>query len=382
MIDDAKMGFGENDDKISVVMSVYNTNMNYLMPAIDSIINQTYKNIEFVIVDDCSDEWCADVLKKYSQSDDRIVLVRNSENIGITKSLNVGLEYCTGKYVARMDSDDISLPNRLERQMRYLQVHEEVHVLSCVAAIYEEEKICYTGNRYHINPDRITNHMAGLYRTFEQETIRVQLAFGNIVFTHPTVMYRKSFLDKYNIKYDELLDKAQDYALWCKAIEYRCMDSLQEVLFIYRNNSGSATNTVSYEQARCSSITKLKQLKRIISNPTSDEIDAYLGMAETEIIGSPSGNVQLAKKIIELNSESKVYPDKEYRDYIVFRLFRKCLYGCNRKKGIRILMNIFMLRNCIRVVPFMSVRYLCDYVYKKEKSTEFSRTVRKKLKVL
>ena len=98
---------------ISVIMPVYNT-AKYLNEAIDSILNQTYKDFEFIIIDDCSTDGSLDIIKTYS--DDRIILIENETNKGYVYGLNYALSFAKGKYIARMDSDDISLPNRFKRQ--------------------------------------------------------------------------------------------------------------------------------------------------------------------------------------------------------------------------------------------------------------------------
>jgi len=106
--------------KISVLMSVFNGEA-YLSEAIESILDQTYKNFEFIIINDCSTDNSKKILRKYANADKRIQLINNKQNLGLTKSLNFGLKNSHGEFVARMDSDDISLPIRLEEQYNYLK---------------------------------------------------------------------------------------------------------------------------------------------------------------------------------------------------------------------------------------------------------------------
>ncbi len=106
--------------KISVVMSIYKESKGELSSAIESILNQTYDNFEFIIVvDNPEEEWRIDLVKDYKDS--RIKLLINKKNIGLPKSLNKALKECTGDYIARMDADDIAMPERLEKQVKYLQ---------------------------------------------------------------------------------------------------------------------------------------------------------------------------------------------------------------------------------------------------------------------
>ena len=113
---------------ISVLMPVYNV-APYVAEAIESILRQTYRNFEFVIVDDCSTDGTFDICKKYAGQDSRIVLLHNEQNLKIEGTLNKGLEHCHGKYVVRMDGDDISLPDRFERMKAYLDEHPDVSMV-------------------------------------------------------------------------------------------------------------------------------------------------------------------------------------------------------------------------------------------------------------
>lgn len=113
------------NDLISVLMPVYNV-APYVSEAIESILAQTYENFEFVIIDDCSSDETFSICKKYAEKDKRIVLLSNDKNLKIEGSLNRGLKYCHGKYVVRMDGDDISAPDRFEVMKKYLENHKDI----------------------------------------------------------------------------------------------------------------------------------------------------------------------------------------------------------------------------------------------------------------
>ena len=115
------------DIKITVLMSVYNTKEDYLREAIESILNQTLREFEFIIINDASNEQTINILDQYN--DDRIIRIDNEVNHGLTASLNKGLSVAKGEYIARMDADDISYPNRLELQYQYMQKHPNVAIL-------------------------------------------------------------------------------------------------------------------------------------------------------------------------------------------------------------------------------------------------------------
>lgn len=184
--------------KVTVIMSTYNTPNEYLEKATNSILNQTYKNIEFIIVVD-GDKDNLLFLKKFK--DDRIKIIYNEKNIGLPASLNKAIKISTGEYIARMDSDDISLPNRIEMQLNYLEKYKYIDILGTYALTF--------GDRLHIS----------MYPYYDSESIKAQLMF-RCALIHPTIMIRKSFLIKNKLDYNEQFYTAQDYELWCRALVY------------------------------------------------------------------------------------------------------------------------------------------------------------------
>ena len=116
-----------NDPNISIIMSVYNSER-YLKEAIESILNQTYTDFEFIITDDSSTDSSLRILEKYKNNDERITLIRNSENVGLTVNLNRMMDLARGKYIARMDADDISLPKRIATQYYFMEKNTEIGV--------------------------------------------------------------------------------------------------------------------------------------------------------------------------------------------------------------------------------------------------------------
>lgn len=223
---------------VSVLMCVYNTDIDYLKESIESILSQTYKEFEFIIVDDGSN--VADVkkiLKEYEKKDNRIKLFANQTNIGLTKSLNVGLKHCSGKYIVRMDSDDVSEPNRLSRQFEYMEQNPEIDVLGTQVRNFGIEKIYLPPfKNYMDNPD----------------VFKVKMLFNNLGPRHPSVIIRNAFLQKNNIQYREEIKKAQDYALWMDCIikngKIACME---DVLLNYRIHKNQITIGESEEQIKC-----------------------------------------------------------------------------------------------------------------------------------
>src|SRR5690606_13966390 len=130
----------------SVIMSTYNERLDWIVSSVESILNQTYKNIEFIIIVDHPDRIeLREILIGYEKQDSRIKLVFNEVNQGLVRSLNLALTYCTGRYIARMDADDISLLHRLEHQKTYLELYKLDFVFSGVQVIDEENSMLYEG---------------------------------------------------------------------------------------------------------------------------------------------------------------------------------------------------------------------------------------------
>ncbi len=169
-------------------MAVYNGEK-YIDKAIESILNQTFKDLEFIIIDDASTDKSLEIIKKYSLKDNRIKLISNSKNIGLTKSLNIAIRYCKGEFIARQDVDDLSLSNRLEIQIQFLQKNLDYAFCGC-DGIQRQNK----NNK--------------LIRFFEIEEIKKNLIVENC-FIHPSIVIKKDILRKYGY-YDERYSFGQD----------------------------------------------------------------------------------------------------------------------------------------------------------------------------
>lgn len=202
--------------QVSVIMSVYE-DQQYIEKAIESILNQEFSDFEFVIIDDCGGDDTAQIVSRYAIDDARIHLLRNEENQGLTRSLNRGFAHATGKYLARMDADDVSHPERLRQQVAFMEAHPEVGVLG-------------TFHRY-------TNEDTVKVSPVDHEAIVARLLFTN-VFCHPSVMLRKDVVEKHQLFYDESFYYSQDYELWVRAMAVTQLAVLPVNLVDYRVHPG------------------------------------------------------------------------------------------------------------------------------------------------
>lgn len=218
-----------NSPLISVVMSVYNGEK-YLAEAIESILNQTYKNFEFIIVNDGSSDKSIDIIKEYMTKDNRVVLI-DRENKGLPYSLNEGISKAKGEYIARMDADDISLPDRFEKQMDYMQKNE-IDICGCSIQLFNDAK------KFDI-----------WHYPIKDSEIRF-LLLVNSAFAHPSIMFKKSIFETY--QYDIKFKSAQDYKLWTQiALSNLKMGNIDEVLVLYRihDTQVSSKNTQQAQNA-------------------------------------------------------------------------------------------------------------------------------------
>ena len=197
--------------KVSVIMPAYNAEK-YLVEAIDSILNQTFTNFELIIINDGSTDNTAKIVEKYVQQDNRIHFINNKENKGLIAVLNEGLDAACGEYIARMDSDDISLPDRFAKQVKYMDKHPECGLLGTCYKMFGDS------NEVIMLPKQVTI---------------IDMLTGGWV-AHPTVMMRKSIMDKYHFRYDSDYVAAEDYDLWTRLVQVTEVHNLQEVLLNYR----------------------------------------------------------------------------------------------------------------------------------------------------
>lgn len=216
--------------KVSVLMSVYNGER-YLRQAVESILAQTFADFEFIIIDDCSNDLSGSIINSYS--DPRIVSVRNEINLGLTGSLNAGLEIVRGEYIARMDCDDVSLPERLGKQVSFMDSHPEVGVCGAWAKDIDE-----AGRVIADRPTRI-GELADYYYWIPSPVI------------HPSAMIRAALLKR--LRYDHNLRYAQDYDLWLRIVKtgYK-LASMPEHLLQYRVHAGSISKSKLDTQLRLS----------------------------------------------------------------------------------------------------------------------------------
>ena len=214
---------------ISVIMSVYNGET-YIEEAIESIIGQTYKNWELIVINDCSTDSTGEILASFALRDERIKVHTNEVNLKLPASLNKAISLSAGKYIARMDADDICLPDRLEKQFKFMEEHTDVDLSSC--------RFMTVKNGVYAS--------GGAGGRCDNEALRALLLVSNPLL-HPGVIAKAEVMKKYN--YDTTHTCTEDLELWTRiATANLKLQILAECLLIYRLHDKQITSTTLERQ--------------------------------------------------------------------------------------------------------------------------------------
>ena len=226
---------------ISVLMPAYNA-AEYIREAIDSILTQTFTDFEFIIINDGSTDPTEDIILSYS--DKRIKYYANECNLGIVKTLNRGIDLSNGRYIARMDADDVSMPDRLEKQVHLLDVNPQIVASGTLYTIL--------GDGSNIPVDVAT----------DTEDIRYDMAIY-CQFAHSTMMIRKDILEQYKLRYREEYKCAEDYKLWTELLQYGDMINIPEVLGYIRQCEEGISISNADKQKNLSDIVRKDYLNQL-----------------------------------------------------------------------------------------------------------------------
>jgi hypothetical protein len=249
---------------VSVVMPIYNA-QRFGPAAIESILHQTFTDFEFIIVDDCSTDQTPDLLQAYQQADSRIRVIRLGHNQGATAALNRGCQEMVGHYIARMDADDISLPDRLEKQVAFLDAHPEVGVVGC----------------WIQNMDA-SGQIDRVVRLPAQNGLIKWLMLFFSPFAHPTVMMRREVLFQAGLYQTDIL-KAQDYDLWVRLSRLTDMANIPAVHYHYRHWDQSISSQFQPEQQQFTQQIIRRHLEELLQRSISaEQVTALRGLSANQ----------------------------------------------------------------------------------------------------
>ena len=298
---------------VSVLMPVYNA-ATYLNQAIDSILNQIYTDFEFVIINDGSADLSEQIILSYS--DERIKYYKNEQNEGLIKTLNKGIGLCRGKYIARMDADDISALDRLKKQVDFLEQNPDMAMVGSDATRVNENGKYLRTKIYYCPADLIST----------------KLFFTN-TFAHSSILVKKDIIAEFG--YNEDYPIAEDYFLWTQIASKYKVANIHEPLIYYRVHSQGISVVKSDLQADTIKKICFYHLSRLKIIPTEEELNRhFLLLFEPQRIKFFDGNerkkiTRWNEKLLEQNRLLKIYNEDFFE--------KKLKYRWSLKKQIHIL---------------------------------------------
>jgi glycosyltransferase involved in cell wall biosynthesis len=294
---------------ISVLMPVYNAEP-YLDEAIQSILSQTFTDFEFIIINDGSTDKSKQIIQSYD--DQRIKYFENEKNIGLVATLNKGIDICTGKYLARMDADDISLPERLKKLHDFMENNPEVGLCGTWFETFNKSGIVAV---VKYKPDDFSIRFNHLYA---------------IHISHGTCIIRLSVLIENNLRFDPEFAHAEDYDLWSRISDHCKMANIQEVLYKVRNNEQSVSVKFNSIQKSNSISVKKNLFKKIGCDVNENEIAVFSEIFLFEfskISHLLSDTESLLKRLIESNNITGYFDRTRFSNYLGLGWFNICRYA-------------------------------------------------------
>jgi glycosyltransferase involved in cell wall biosynthesis len=280
---------------VSVVLPIYNGE-SFLREALDSMLSQTLRDLELILVDDFSTDNSRRIAEDYTQRDPRIKIIDNTQGKGLVGALNSGLDAATGVYIARMDADDISLPERLEKQWAFLQAHPAVSL--CGTSIRSMGAAPAVDIPYP--PDHAT--------------ICCRMLFVNPI-AHPTVLWHAETFRRFGLRYHPV-SYAEDFDLWQRCADRLRLANLPEVLLLYRISSGSLTHTYREELARSVACIFRRQLARLEAPVDDETITLHRALGNEVPLERPEQLAQAREHLVFLwlaNQRLALYPRAIFR---------------------------------------------------------------------
>ncbi|MEO1590175.1 MAG: glycosyltransferase family 2 protein, partial [Cyanobacteria bacterium J06632_22] len=241
--------------EVSVVMAAYN-DAAYLVQAMDSLLGQRFRDFEVIVFDDASTDATWEILSRYAQQDGRVRAIQNAANMGLTASLNQGFALAQGKYIARMDADDVSLTHRLGTQVAYMNAHPTV--AACGSWV-----------------KTIGNPSGHVWRHPTQaDEVRYSLLFRSVL-VHPTVVIRRSVMEQLGMAYNPAYVYAQDYALWAELAQQFPLVNLPQVLLQYRCHARQRGQAHQADQQAVADQVRRQQLAHLEIAFTASEFECH-----------------------------------------------------------------------------------------------------------
>ncbi|MBW7996407.1 MAG: glycosyltransferase [Candidatus Glassbacteria bacterium] len=302
------------DPTVTVLMSVYN-GQRFLAESIESILGQSFGGFEFLVVDDGSTDSSNAIIQEFARADQRIRILRNETNLGLTRSLNRGIAEARGRYLARQDADDVSLPERLECQTDFLESNPEVGVLGSGCLLIDEAGEV-VGERTPVPDSR---------------RLRTELIVKNHALVHTSVMVRTNLLRNAG-GYDETIRYAQDYDLWWRLSGRTELANLERKLVKWRVSGAQISAGDRAGQLECMLETSTGIIGSLLGEnalPAEPYRRFWLACNSDALEDLRPGDIDLLKPLWDLLSSDKGCPPATIGsiEQLVYRLIRSRGYG-------------------------------------------------------
>ena len=319
---------------ISVILPAYNVEL-YIKEAIDSVLNQTVQDFEIIVIDDCSTDATIEIVE--SIKDVRIRIIKKQQNNGLIDSLNIGFKESKGKYIARMDGDDISLPIRFEKQLEILQNNSDIKACGCWLQHFGKSNVIIKHKEWH-------------------KEIQSYLLISNPMSLGATMLEK----DAYN-KFEFFEEKihVEDYDFWARTAWDCPMYNVQEVLYYYRVHDSQVSTKFKIIQLKGDIEIKLSLYKKLEYNEMiyKDELiskilysDKSITSAELKLI------LKWFEELVNKNINKPVYDNSELKK-VLFQIRRKLIYEIfftNNREGL----SYDIRKKMFVLLPFMEMRFV------------------------
>lgn len=304
---------------VSVLMPVYNAEK-YLAEAIDSIIAQSYTNWELILINDGSTDSSEAIILSYA--DRRIKYHKNEQNIGLIDTLNKGIDLCKGKYIARMDADDIAMPDRLKNQVALMNHNTELVLCGTNALVIDND-----GNK-----------TGEIINTDSNTLLQISLLFTN-PFIHPSVLIRKEALD--NLRYNKQAIHIEDYELWTKIAGKGKLANISQPLLKYRwhDTNVSVKHADTQEQLKDQLIESLI-IEKLQLHPTPEELRLHrltfqlyrYGQKRVVDVEQSQKLKEWFKKLSSQNRQLETFPTADFDAFLWSRWMVLCVFMGEKSK--------------------------------------------------
>ncbi len=316
--------------KISVIMAVHNEE-EFLADSINSILEQSFWDFEFVIIDDGSDDRTPELLKEYAKKDERIRVLRNREKMGLVFSLNRGMEVSRGEYIARMDGDDVSLRDRLKLQFEFMETHQDAGVLGTNVAYIDEKGNILKSKKdpFPLTPQLIKWHL-----------------FWRCPIYHPTVMIRKKVLIETGLYYREEYPHAEDYDLWTRLSKHTKIVSLPDVLLLYRIRPSSVSRKKRKVQLNSTLQIARREISSFLGRPVDERVLYPLVIKERNKDADPIQSEILLEEVLTkfLNYSLTPYEKEKIKQDVFLKILLLARIAKFQEE-------IFLLKKALKTYP-------------------------------